>query len=143
MKRKNPEHSVVYHFFVTLPDRLYPFRNEIEGKWVRGMRSYNRALARAYRRYGRGHYGFRLTCYRSAFHLVGSVAVLILAGLISREVFGSDAALNFVLGVMAGFIAFQEFYLQRRLYAQLWSKAVLDWCAWVAPIALYFFFVIR
>ena len=119
----------LYHFFVTLPDRLYPFRTEIRGKWVRGVRSYNQRLAHAYKQYGRGHYGYALSLYRQAFHLAGSLI------LISMGAFFTSG-LVLVLAIVG--IGYQEFFLQRRTYRQLWKKGVADWLVWCAPVSIYF-----
>lgn len=137
-KRKDP--SGIYHFIVTLPDHLYPFRSQLEGQWVRGIRSYNRALERAFRKHGVGHYGPSLFIYRSVFHVLGSIIVIVLSTLLAQQYFGSERALFFLLALVAVFIAFQEFYLQRKTYRQLWRKGVLDWVSWVAPIGVYLYF---
>jgi hypothetical protein len=126
-----------YHFFVTLPDHLYPFRNEIEGEWVRGIRSYNESLARAYELYGHGHYGYVLNFYRSVFHVIGAILVITIATLIAQDWFGSKIALYALLIMMMLFISYQEFYLQRKTYQQLWKKGILDWSVWCVPIGLY------
>jgi hypothetical protein len=128
-----------YHYFVTMPDRWYPFGCEIEGQWVRGVRSYDRALARAYRRYGRGHYGYGLAFYRQAFHLAGSLLVMYVATLVAFGLFGSSTALAVLLLLATLCITYQEFFLQRRTYHQLWRKGVADWSVWVLPMALYLF----
>ena len=62
--KKKEKHSGVYHWLVTIPDKLYPFRTEVEGRWVRGIRAYNATLARYQRKYGIGHYGYKLVAYR-------------------------------------------------------------------------------
>ncbi len=118
-----------YRFLVTLPDRLYPFRSEIQGKWVRGMRSYNHRLALAYKQYGRGHYGYALMLYRQAFHLAGSLIVIAI---------GAFFASGFILILAIIGIGCQEFILQRRTYQQLWMKGIADWLVWSAPIGIYF-----
>jgi hypothetical protein len=135
--RKMPQ---FYDELVTLPDRMYPFRSRIEGEWVRGMRSYNHAVEAAFRKYGPGHYGARLVLYRSAFHVVGSVAVIAGAAIIFQDAFGSRVALYVVLALTALFISFQEFYLQRRTMKQIWKKAAIDWASWVAPMLAYILF---
>jgi uncharacterized membrane protein YfcA len=127
----------IYHLLVTLPDRLYPFAVEIEGRRVRGMRAYQRALARAYRKHGHGHFGFKLTLYRSIFHILGSIAVVALGIFLSEQIFNSHTALYMIFAALSLFITFQEFYLQRRIYQQLWRKGILDWCAWIVPLMLY------
>lgn len=130
----------LYHFIVTFPDRLYPFRNQVEGEWVRGMRSYNRALERAFRRYGHGHDGIALFWYREFFHIVGSLLFIYGAIFIALGFFGSQTALVVALAGLTLFITYQEFILQRRRYRQLWKKAVSDWLFWCVPCAAYLFF---
>ncbi|MFM2330990.1 MAG: hypothetical protein RLZZ26_497 [Candidatus Parcubacteria bacterium] len=126
--REKERAVAAYHFLVTLPDRLYPFRSEIQGKWVRGVRSYNQRLARAYKHYGRGHYGYALSLYRQAFHLAGSL-VLIAA----MDFFTA----GFIFVVVVGGIGYQEFILQRRTYNQLWRKGIADWLVWCVPMGIY------
>ena len=128
-----------YHFVVTLPDKLYPFRNQIEGQWVRGVRSYDAALRRAYRKYGAGHYSYGLTFYRFLFHIVGAFIILAGSTFIAHRLFGSTIALVVLLALAMLFITYQEFVLQRRTYKQLWRKGVFDWLTWCAPL-LYVLF---
>jgi hypothetical protein len=128
-----------YHSLVVLPDRLYPFKTEIEGQWVRGIRSYNSTLDYVQRKYGRGHYGYKLSVYRQFFHAVSSILIMIGATFLLQYYFGSTVALYVFLGLGILFISFQEFYLQRRTYQQLWRKGVLDWLSWCVPAALYMF----
>lgn len=128
-----------YHFLITVPDRLYPFKNEVRGQWVRGIRSYDAALARYERVHGAGHYGFKLGTYRQLFHFAGSILYLTLAAYLSRAFFGSAGALYAFLAAAVLLVSYQEFYLHRKLYRQLWRKGILDWCAWCAPMGLYLF----
>lgn len=133
----------LYNALVVLPDVLYPFKTEIHGQWVRGIRSYNATLARYERKYGMGHYGFKLEAYRQIFHLVGSVLFLIVAAYISQSLFGkSEAIIAFLIAAVI-LISFQEFYLHRRMYQQLWKKGIIDWLAWCAPIGIYFWMYLR
>jgi len=127
-RSRTRDYFAPYHFLVTLPDRLYPWGCEIQGQWVLGIRSYDRALARAYRKYGRGHYGYGLSWYRQCFHLAGSLILISIAALIAS---GSILVIA-ILG-----IAYQEFILQRRTYRQLWRKGVMDWFVWCAPMGVY------
>jgi len=140
MLEKPSRASAPYHFIVTLPDRLYPFANEVEGQWVRGVRSYDRALARAFSAYGPGHYGYRLAFYRFLFHIVGALIVLTAATFIAHRLFGGTVALIVLLTLAMIFITYQEFVLQRRVYSQLWKKGVIDWLSWCVPLAFYAFF---
>lgn len=133
----------LYHALVCLPDYCYPFKTEIEGQWVRGIRSYNAALTRYQKKYGVGHYGFKLDIYRQVFHLAGSILFLISAAYLSQTLFGSTTALYAFLMAAVLFISFQEFYLQRRTYQQLWRKGIADWLTWCLPLGLYFFTHLR
>lgn len=128
-----------YHWLVMIPDRMYPFKTEIEGQWVRGLRSYDARLAQVEQLYGLGHYGFRLNAYRQLFHLIGSILFLIIAAYISQSLFDSVNALYIFLIIAVCLISFQEFYLHRRMYQQLWRKGVIDWLVWVVPMGIYFF----
>jgi len=129
----------LYHALVILPDRLYPFKTEISGQWVRGIRSYDATLARIQRKYGVGHYGFRLDAYRQVFHLAGSILFLIVAAYLSESLFGNSNAIYAFLVAAVFLISFQEFYLHRRMYQQLWKKGIIDWLAWCIPLGIYFF----
>ena len=140
MRKKESRGS--YHFIVTIPDRLYPFRNKVGGQWVRGIHSYDRAIARAFRRYGHGHDGVGLFWYRQFFHFAGSLLFVYAATFITLDFFGSRAALTVALVALTLFIAYQEFVLQRRTYRQLWRKAASDWLVWCGPAWVYFFFFI-
>lgn len=135
-RRKRPG---LYHALVVLPDHVYPFKTKVEGSWVRGIRSYNATLARYQRMYGAGHYGFKLDAYRQIFHLAGSILFLVSAAYLSQFLFGSTVALYAFLIAAVAFISFQEFYLQRRTYRQLWRKGIVDWLTWCVPIGAYFF----
>jgi len=129
----------VYHFFVTLPDKLYPFKNQVQGQWVRGARSYDRALRRAASKYGPGYYGYKLSLYRQVFHFIGSLLVIYGATYLTLDLIGGRAALAFVLVLFTIAISYQEFFYQRKHYRQHWQKAVADWMVWVAPVGLYAF----
>src|SRR3989344_1908568 len=129
----------LYNALVTLPDRLYPFKTQVRGQWVRGIRSYNATFARYERKYGMGLYGFKLEAYRQIFHLIGSVLFLIVAAYLSQLLFGKSEAIIAFLVAAVLLISFQEFYLHRRMYQQMWQKGVVDWLAWGLPIGIYFF----
>ncbi len=132
----------VYRALVTLPDRLYPFKTEVNGQWVRGIRAYKAVDAYYERTYGKGHYGVKLDAYRQVFHLAGSILYLILAAYISHSLLKNDEAIYAFLISAVALITFQEFYLHRRMYQQLWRKGVVDWLAWCAPIGAYVFFIL-
>lgn len=136
MRRK---HRGLYHALVVLPDHVYPFKTEVQGQWVRGVRSYNTTLARYQRKYGVGHYGYKLGTYRQIFHLAGSILFLVVAAYLSQYFFGGIDAIYVFLVAAVLLISFQEFYLHRRMYQQLWKKGIIDWIAWCTPIGIYFF----
>lgn len=136
MKKK---HTGLYHALVVLPDRLFPFKTEIEGHWVRGIRSYNERLAEYQRMYGPGRYGFKLNAYRQLFHFVGSVLFLLIAAYLSQTFLGGEAAMYAFLVAAVALISFQEFYLHRHMYQQLWRKGIIDWLSWCVPFVVYFF----
>lgn len=130
--------SGLYHSLVILPDRLFPFKTEVQGHWVRGIRSYNARLEQYQREFGQGHYGYRLGAYRQVFHFVGSILFLIVAAYLSQTFFQKAEAIYAFLAAAVLLISFQEFYLHRRLYQQLWKKGVVDWLAWCVPLGIYF-----
>lgn len=133
----------LYHALVVLPDRLFPFKTEVEGQWVRGIRSYNATLARYQRMYGRGRYGYELGAYRQVFHLAGSILFLFAAAYLSQSLFESTRALYAFLVAAILLISFQEFYVHRRMYQQLWRKGVIDWLAWCVPFGVYVWMYLR
>ncbi|MBC7836197.1 hypothetical protein H7X87_00250 [Acetobacteraceae bacterium] len=129
----------LYVFFVTFPDRFYPFACKANGQWVRGRRSYERAVARALKKHGVGRIGYKLTLYREVFHFVGSILFIVGATVISQNFFGSDAALYFLLYAAIVALTFQEFYLHPKQYSQHFRKGILDWFVWVVPMLIYIF----
>ncbi len=131
-----------YEYFITLPDRFYPFANEIEGQWVRGRRSYERAATRAYRKYGAGRLGYKLDLYRELFHFLGSIMFITLATFISHRFFGGDTALYVLFGAAIFALSYQEFYLHPRRYKQRFGKGLTDWLTWVTPMLAYIFLFI-
>lgn len=145
MKRKKArkERTGLYEYLVTFPDRLYPFSFRAKGKNVRGIASYNHELTLALKRYGKGHFGYKLVAYRETFHLIGSILFIIFAAGISTTLFGSDVALYVLLAAALLAITFQEFYVHPKTYGQLLPKGVVDWIAWVVPIGLYLFMHIQ
>lgn len=130
----------IYHFFIVLPDRLYPFSAMIGGRRVRGRRAYEYKLRRLEAKYGPGHIGVLLNLYRSLFHVIGSIIVIVAFTLLVQRFFGDERALYIVLSAMTLLVTYQEFYYHRRQYGQIWKKGVLDWLSWVVPIGLYLFF---
>lgn len=128
-----------YNYLVTLPDRWFPFSDPIDGKRVRGVRAYNYELQRAFERYGKNHFSYKLIVYRDLFHLVGSLLFILFAAIVSTAVFGSDTALYVLLAAALIAISAQEFYFHPRAYGQLLFKGVTDWLAWTIPIGIFLF----
>ncbi len=128
-----------YEFFETLPDRVFPFATEIEGRIVRGRASYLQAVERAYETYGPHRFGYKLACYRACFHLIGSIIFIVLAALIAQDLFGSDIALYVLLIVASAALFVQEFYSHPRRYGQHSNKGLADWLTWVIPMMVYVF----
>lgn len=129
----------LYTTFITLPDRLYPFACEIEGRFVRGRRSYEQAVAHAFKTYGPGRLSYQLLLYRQTFHFVGALLFITSAGLFSKALFGSDTALYVLLASAIIALTFQEFYVHPRRYGQRTQKGMADWLTWVAPMMAYLF----
>lgn len=129
----------MYANIVSLPDLLYPFKYEIEGHLVRGRRSYEHAVARAFETYGKGHFGYKLLLYRESFHFIGAVLFMVCAGLVSKIFFGNDMALYVLLTSAILALSFQEFYVHPRKYGQRTQKGVADWFVWVIPMFMYLF----
>ncbi|MBX9906514.1 hypothetical protein K2X96_01280 [Patescibacteria group bacterium] len=130
----------IYEFMETVPDRLYPFACEIEGRLVRGRRSYMQALDRAVEMYGPHHFGYKLIVYRTAFHFLGSVFFIVCAALISQKLLGSEMALYVLLGAAIIALFVQEFYSHPKRYGQSRQKGILDWLTWVIPMMVYISF---
>ncbi len=142
-KKRATKRIGLYKALVMLPDRLYPFKTKVQGQWVRGVRSYNATFARYERMYGAGHYGFKLDAYRQLFHLFGAILFLTIAAYFSESFFGGSHAMYVFLAIAVLFISFQEFYLHRRMYQQLWKKGIVDWLTWCVPLGIYFFTHLR
>lgn len=136
---RSKKHSGLYHAFVVLPDHVFPFKTKVRGQWVRGVRSYDARLARYERLYGAGHYGYQLGTYRQLFHLAGAMLFLIIAARLSELFFNNEDSVLVFLILAVLFISFQEFYLHRRMYQQLWKKGIIDWLSWCVPFGLYMF----
>ncbi len=138
-RRSISNHTGVYPFLVTIPDRLYPFRAEVEGKMVRGKKAYDLALLRARRKLGPGRLGYKVLAYRQACHLIGALMLIIVSTLVAQDVFGSAIALYTLLSLAMLGVTFQEFYLHPKYYGQLWKKSLADWAVWVSPIAFFIY----
>lgn len=130
----------LYLSVVAIPDRLYPFKTEIEGKLVRGRKSYEQAVEHAFQEYGPGRFGYKLLAYREVFHFVGAILFITSSALVSRVFFGSDTALYVLLFAAIVALTYQEFYVHSRKYGQRTQKGITDWITWVVPMMLFLFF---
>lgn len=137
--RKNIKN--LYLFCETLPERIYPFASDIEGRLVRGRRSYMRALEHAIKTYGPSRLGYRLAFYRAACHVLGSILFIAFSALVAKKFFGSEVALYIMIFLAAVVITIQEFYMHPKRYGQLMRKGVSDWLTWVLPMLAYLSFV--
>ena len=138
-KASKKHHYGPYHFVVTFPDRMYPFSSYVDGQKVRWTRSYDQKLADIQEKLGVGRYGLKLAAYREFFHIIGAGIVILSATLISKELWGSDAAIPVLFIVAMLVITYQEFVIQPRTYKQHLSKGIVDWFSWNLPLVLYFF----
>jgi len=116
---------------------MYPFKSEIEGKFVRGRESYEHAVAQAWEKYGPHHLGYKLTFYREAFHFIGAVIFIVLTTVLSHQFLKSDVALYVLMGGAIGALFLQEFYFHPKYYAQPTIKGIADWLFWVVPMITY------
>jgi hypothetical protein len=128
-----------YQFFKTFPDRMYPFRAEIEGQFVRGRESYELAVTQAWEKYGPHHIGFKLTFYREVFHFMGAITFIVVVTLLSHRFLNSEGALYVLMGCAIAALFVQEFYYHPKYYSQPTIKGVSDWLSWVVPMITYLF----
>lgn len=128
-----------YNFCVTIPDRLYPFVEEIDGERVRFRRAYTQALARVQDARGYGAYGAKLITYRGLWHVIGSVLFIVFATLVSKDLFGSDVALYVLLALATLALIVQEFYVHPRTHGQMKLHSLIDVLSWVVPFGIYLF----
>lgn len=128
----------MYEFLVRFPDHCYPLPARVQGKRVRGIASYSRAVKRS-EAHHHGHIGPVLVAYRTLFHVLGSVLVILTAVFLSR-VFGTQTIIYIVFALTVAWIAYQEAYLHPTYYHQIWWKGMIDWIAWTLPLSLYFLF---
>ncbi len=128
-----------YNFCITIPDRLYPFVEEVEGERVRWRQAYNQALERIQADRGYGHYGFLLITYRGVCHVVGAVLFILFSVLVSHDLFGSDVAMYVLIVTAACAIAYQEFYIQPRTHGQMKVHSLIDVMSWIIPFGVYLF----
>ena len=128
-----------YLFGKTFPDRMYPFKREIEGEFVRGRAAYEQAVNEAWEKFGPHHIGFKLTCYRDAFHFLGAIVFILLTTILSQYFLDSERALYVLMGSAIAALFAQEFYFHPKYYAQPTIKGVTDWLSWVLPMLMYLF----
>jgi len=128
-----------YNFCITIPDRLYPFAEEIEGQKVRFRAAYNQALARIQEERGYGRYGAFLVTYRGVCHVAGAVLFIGFSALVARDFFGSDVAIYVMLAMATLALIFQEFYLQPKTHGQMKLHSAVDLMSWVVPFGVYLF----
>lgn len=129
----------VYNYCITIPDRFYPFSENIDGEKVRWQAAYNQALARIQDEYGYGHYGPLLITYRGLFHVAGAILFILFSVLISRDVFGSDGALYLLFFFLAAGILYSELYVQKHKMGQKVFHAFIDWFSWIVPMVIYMY----
>ncbi len=128
-----------YNFCVTIPDRLYPFAEEIDGNRVRFRRAYEHALARVQDARGYGAYGARLITYRGLWHVIGAILFITFATLVSKDLFGNDVALYILLLLASLALVVQEFYVHPRTHGQMRLHGVVDVLSWIVPFGVYLF----
>jgi len=134
---------ISFHYWVeTIPDKLYPFRQEIEGKWVRGRRAYEQVLHKGIKIHGLGQTSYRLTIYRGTWHLFGSIVLMASLTIIAHQLLGSEVALYVLLATAIAALCLQEFILHPKRYGQTTRKGVIDIFTWVAPMAVYMAFLV-
>jgi hypothetical protein len=131
-----------HHWLETIPDKLYPFKREIEGKWVRGKRAYTHALEEGFSILGPGKLRYRIVFYRGVWHIVGSIICMVVITYIAHEAFGSETALFALLGTAILALCLQEFILHPKRYGQTTRKGIFDIVTWVAPMLAYVAFLV-
>jgi len=132
----------LYVWLDSIPERLYPFAHEIEGQFVRGKVAYFKVLEEGFAVLGPGNMRPKLIIYRGAWHLFGSVMLIVGTTLLAREVLGSEAALYVLMGVAIAALVFQEFILDPRRHGQNTHKGIIDVVTWVTPMVLYVAFLV-
>ena len=107
---------------------------------MRGQKSYKRALDQAVKKYGPHRMGYKLTVYRSTFHMLGSILFIVSAAALSKKFFGSEIALYALVAAAIIALLVQEFYAHPKRYGQLRSKSIVDVLSWVTPMMVYVYF---
>lgn len=129
-----------YIYCESIPDRLFPFASEIEGKVVRGYKSYKKKVEGAVEQYGPQALGYQIQLYRAAWHLFGSILIIVGATFISKHFLGSETALYILLGLAIIALFVQEFISHPARYNQPLYKNFTDWLTWAVPMLIYIFF---
>jgi hypothetical protein len=132
----------LHHWLETIPDKLYPFKRQIEGKWVRGKKAYVNALEEGFRILGPGKLSYRIVFYRGAWHILGSIVSMVAITYIAQRVFGSEIALYVLLATAIFALFLQEFILHPKRYGQTTRKGIFDIVTWVAPMLVYVAFLV-
>lgn len=132
----------IHRWFETLPDKLYPFKQEIEGKLVRGKRAYDRALEEGIKIHGPGKHSYQVVIYRGTWHLLGSILLMISLTVITQRLFGTDTALYVLMGLAVCALFAQEFVLHPKRYGQSTRKGIFDVITWIAPMIAYIAFFV-
>lgn len=130
----------IYEYFITLPERLYPFTEVNEDKEALTGQNAYAFVVRTNRRLYDEVYTFKapkIFVYREFFHLFGSlIAISITNFLITRfSILNGVVFLAFVVY----FISLQEFYIHPKYYKQTMLKSAIDWTVWIVPIVVYIF----
>jgi hypothetical protein len=132
----------LHHWAETIPDKLYPFAQEIEGKWVRGVQAYQKVLNDGFKIYGPGKTSYRIMIYRGVWHIVGSILFIVTVTFVAQQMLGSEQALYVLLGAAIVALCMQEFLLQPKRYGQTTNKGIFDVFTWALPMAVYVAFLI-
>jgi hypothetical protein len=127
----------VYSLIETLPNSLYPFQQEIEGQLVRGRDAYQNVVDSGIALYGENYTSLSIIIYRGAWHVLGSVVILLFLLHFGRRLFPTNVLLySFVLALFIGLIL-QELVFHPSKYDQPIIKGVFDVLTWLAPVMIY------
>lgn len=132
----------LHQWIETIPDTLYPFKYEIEGKWVRGKRAYHQALKNGFEIHGPGQTSYTLMIYRGAWHLIGSILLMSSLTVIAHQFLGNEAVLYILMAIAITALCLQEFILHPKRYGQTTRKGIFDFITWAAPMAVYIAFLV-
>jgi len=131
-----------HQWLETIPDKLYPFKRQIKGKWVRGKKAYDNVLEEGFEILGPGKLRYRIVFYRGAWHIVGSIVSMVAITYIAQRVLGSEAALYILMATAIIALFLQEFILHPKRYGQSTRKGIFDIVTWVAPMLVYVAFLV-